>query len=102
MSSMLNEADGSTSARPRIAASRHFPATIGRFDDRADQAVIDGLTRWVEERYRADLAERPSKHVYVSTLPEPVVNSASGTPQVWAAAVTYIARAAAPTWRMGI
>lgn len=73
MSSMLNEADGSTAARPRSHASRRFPATIGRFDDRADRAVVDGLTRWVEERYRADLSERPSKHVYVSSLPGPVI-----------------------------
>lgn len=73
MSSLLNEADGSTTARPRTHASRRFPATIGRFDASADRTAIDGLTRWVEERYRADLAERPSKHVYVSTLPEPVV-----------------------------
>jgi hypothetical protein len=73
MSSMLNEADGSTATRPRIHASRRFPATIGRFDGRTDRAVIDGLTRWVEDRYRADLAERPSKHVYVSTLPAPVI-----------------------------
>lgn len=73
MSSMLNEADGSTAARPWSHASRRFPATIGRFDDRADRAVVDGLTRWVEERYRADLSERPSKHVYVSSLPAPVI-----------------------------
>lgn len=73
MSSMLNEADGSIAAQPQIHASRHFPATIGRFDDLADRTVVDGLTRWVEDRYRADLAERPSKHVYVSTLPESVI-----------------------------
>lgn len=73
MSSLLNEADGTTAAPPRSRASRRFPATIRRFDERADRAVIDGLTRWVEARYRADLSERPSKHVYVSTLPEPVI-----------------------------
>ena len=73
MSSMLNEADGSAAARPQAHTVRRFPATIGRFDDLADRAAIDKLTHWVEERYRADLAERPSKHVYVSTLPEPVV-----------------------------
>ena len=53
--------------------SRHFPATIGRFDAPADRAVIDGLVRWVEARYAEDLAKRPSKHVYVSTLPASVV-----------------------------
>lgn len=46
-----------------------FPATIGRFDAAADRAAIDGLVHWVEERYREDLAKRPSKHVYVSKLP---------------------------------
>ena len=50
-----------------------FPATIGRFDAPADRANIDGLVHWVEERYREDLAKRPSKHVYVSTLPAAVV-----------------------------
>lgn len=46
-----------------------FPATIGRFDDPADRAVIDTLTRWVEEAFREELRQRPSCHVYVSTLP---------------------------------
>jgi hypothetical protein len=49
--------------------AQRFPATIGRFDASSDRALIDGLTRWVEDRFRADLAERSSKHVYVSTLP---------------------------------
>lgn len=53
--------------------SRHFPATLGRFDSPADRAVIDSLARWVEDRYRADLAERPSKHLYVNTLPAPTI-----------------------------
>ena len=39
----------------------------------ADRAVIDGLVRWVEDRYREDLAKRPSKHLYVRTLPGPVI-----------------------------
>lgn len=50
-----------------------FPATLGRFDDPADRTVIDGLIGWVEDRYREDLAKRPSKHVYVRTLPAAVV-----------------------------
>ena len=29
--------------------------------------------RWVEDRYRADLQERPSKHVYIRTLPATAV-----------------------------
>ena len=51
-----------------------FPATIGRFDAPADRANIDGLVHWVEERYREDLAKRPSKHVYVSTLPTAAIS----------------------------
>jgi hypothetical protein len=53
---------------------QRFPATVGRFDQSSDRDLIDGLTRWVEDRYRADLQERPSKHVYVSTLPAPVID----------------------------
>jgi hypothetical protein len=62
-------AEGKSPAR----AARHFPATIGRFDAPADKAAIDGLVHWVEERYREDLAKRPSKHVYVDTLPADVI-----------------------------
>jgi hypothetical protein len=73
MSSILSEAADSAEARPQARSSRHFPATIARFDERADRAVIDGLVAWVEDRYRDDLARRPSKHVYVRTLPAPVI-----------------------------
>jgi hypothetical protein len=55
------------------STSRHFPATIGRFDAPADRTVIDRLTHWVEERYRAELLERPSKHVYIRTLPAALI-----------------------------
>lgn len=34
---------------------------------------MDGLAKWVEDRYREDLKKRPSKHVYVRTLPAPVI-----------------------------
>jgi hypothetical protein len=73
MSSVLRWAAGSAEAGPQVRVSRHFPAIIARFDDRADRAVIDGLVSWVEDRYREDLARRPSKHVYVRTLPAPVI-----------------------------
>ena len=53
--------------------SRCFPATVGRFDDADDRAVIDGLVRWTEARYAADLAQRPSKRVYVRTLPHDAI-----------------------------
>lgn len=71
MSSML--AGDRAESAPQVRTSRHFPATIGRFDDGADRAAIDGLVRWVEERYREELLERPSKHVYVRTLPGAVI-----------------------------
>lgn len=69
MNSLSKWADGNAAAGPQVATSRRFPATVGRFVDPADRAVIDGLVRWVEERYRDDLAKRPSKHVYIDTLP---------------------------------
>jgi hypothetical protein len=73
MSNILRWAGGGTEARAQARASRRFPATIGRFGESADRAVIDGLTRWVEDRYREDLLKRPSKHVYVRTLPGPLI-----------------------------
>lgn len=73
MSTLLTEEPASAPAGLQSRAARHFPATIGRFDDSADRAVIDQLVRWVEDRYREDLTRRPSKHVYVSTLPRPVI-----------------------------
>lgn len=74
MSSILREAGASAASGPQVHVSPHFPATIGRFDDRSDRAVIDGLTRWVEDRYAEDLAKRPSRHVYVRTLPRPMID----------------------------
>ena len=69
MNGTLRWAGGSANAEPRVQVSRHFPATIGRFDEPSDRAMIDGLVRWVEDRYREDLLKRSSKHVYVRTLP---------------------------------
>jgi hypothetical protein len=73
MSEMLRATGESAGSRLETRVSRRFRATVGRFEDPADQAVIDELTRWVEDRYREDLARRPSKHVYVRTLPAPVI-----------------------------
>jgi hypothetical protein len=73
MSSTSSWADGGAESGPRARAARRFPATVGRFDERADRAVIDELVSWVEDSYREDLARRPSKHVYVSTLPVSVI-----------------------------
>lgn len=55
-------------------SSRRFKAQIGRFKAPRLLAVIDGLTRWIEREYEQKLRERPSKHVYPSTLP-PAINA---------------------------
>lgn len=73
MNSMLNWAGQGAESEPKVQISRRFPATLGRFGGRADRAAIDGLVRWVEERYRDELLQRPSKHVYVRTLPGAVI-----------------------------
>ena len=53
----------------RAPAAKRFQAQIGRFDEPATQALIDDLTGWIERKYAAELAQRPSKHVYLRTLP---------------------------------
>jgi len=63
---------GATPGRPSRAAA-FFPAQAGRFDDPAMREQIDALVAWVQERFREDLARRPSKHVYVDTLPPEAV-----------------------------
>ncbi|MPZ29670.1 MAG: hypothetical protein GEV13_01510 [Rhodospirillales bacterium] len=73
MSTMQTEAAANAKVGVPGRLARHFPATVGRFDAPADRAVIDGLVRWVEDRYAEDLAKRPSKHVYVDMLPAPVI-----------------------------
>jgi hypothetical protein len=73
MSNVLKSIGEDVGSGRETRLARCFPATVGRFDDPADRATIDGLTRWVENRYREDLVQRPSKHVYVRTLPEAVV-----------------------------
>jgi hypothetical protein len=57
----------------RGTASTLFPATLGRFEAVEDRALIDGLSRWVEEHFREQLGQRPSCHVYVETLPAEIV-----------------------------
>jgi hypothetical protein len=75
----MSEAPQLTEAKPgsepHAPAVRRFPARVGRFDDPGDRAAIDALVKWVEHRYRADLELRPSKHVYVSTLPARVIET---------------------------
>jgi hypothetical protein len=52
------------SAWPRL-----FAATLGRFDEPEARETLDALARWVERTYHTELARRPSKHVYIDTLP---------------------------------
>lgn len=58
---------------PRASGTRRFPATLGRFDRPAERECVDALVRWVEDTYREEIKARPSKHVYVRHLPQPVV-----------------------------
>lgn len=73
MNAATNTADADARTAPAIRPSNLFPATLGRFDDPADRETIDALVRWVEARYRDELRQRPSKHVYVETLPAAAV-----------------------------
>lgn len=52
------------------AAARHFPATALTFDDAPTRALVDRTAEQVRALFAADLAARPSRHVYVSDLPE--------------------------------
>ena len=54
-------------------STRLFPVQMGRFDDAVARSLIDELANWVVARYREDLWQRPSKHVYIRLLPEEVV-----------------------------
>ena len=57
-----------TDAQQSLQVTSMFKARIGRFDDRAEQKVMDELAAWVEDTYREELSKRPSKHVYVRNL----------------------------------
>ena len=70
MTDALQSPDGEIASRP--AAEALFQATVGRFETVDDRSVIDGLTKWVEERFREDLKKRPSRHVYVRKLPSDI------------------------------
>jgi hypothetical protein len=50
-----------------------FRAFVGRFEDAESRRTIDDLVQWIEARYREDLERRPSKHVYIRTLPADVI-----------------------------
>lgn len=53
-------------------AKRMFRASIGAFEEAATRDLIDELAAWVENTYREELRARPSKHVYLRTLPEDI------------------------------
>jgi hypothetical protein len=57
----------------RAKTSSRFRAVVGTFEDALSRAVIDKLARWCEERFATDLRRRPSKHVYIRTLPKEIV-----------------------------
>jgi hypothetical protein len=53
-------------------SKKRFRACVGRFDDPAARSTIDELAKWVTVRFSDDLRKRPSKHVYLSTLPDDI------------------------------
>jgi len=65
--------DSATPGSARGTISSLFPAKLGRFEAQDDRELIDGLSRWVKDRFRAELSQRPSCHAYVATLPAEVV-----------------------------
>jgi hypothetical protein len=73
VSDLAQNAGIATEHRPRSPSARQFLARLGRFDAPADRATIDKLARWIEDAYREELRERPSKHVYLRTLPPEII-----------------------------
>jgi len=59
--------------RDNAPIARRFPAYVGCFDRLADRATMDDLVRWIEQHYQEALRGRPSMHVYVRSLPVPVM-----------------------------
>ncbi len=74
MSAELELAPSGHLATEHRPQRKHFRASVGRFDDPAARATIDELSAWVVKRFEEDLQKRPSKHVYISTLPEEVTS----------------------------
>lgn len=73
---MNNQAQGAVidaGQERRPTPRRMFAARIGRFENALAQATMDALAGWVEETYREELKARPSKHVYLRTLPADIV-----------------------------
>lgn len=74
MNDTLHTPDIGAGPNRRSLPGRLFRAQVGRFDDPHARELMDELTHWVEQRYAEDLQERPSKHVYLRTLP-PAINA---------------------------
>lgn len=70
---LLPPLDRPGDGRRGALSGERFHATVGRFDDPDERRTIDALTRWVETTFGHDLAQRPSKHVYVRKLPPEVI-----------------------------
>jgi len=97
----MNEAarwtKGSTGEDRPAGANELFRAQVGRFEDADTRTRIDELVRQIEERFREDLARRPSKHVYVDRLPPELVAAVARlreSPLI----LERIARAFGPGW----
>lgn len=73
MSDVAQPTTEDTRSERRLNPAQRFPAKLGRFEDATARATMDGLAQWVEERYREDLRRRPSKHVYIRTLPAAII-----------------------------
>jgi len=69
MNQIAGSAAGTALPRRPAWSSRLFRATAGQFERAEDRSEIDRVVAWVEDRYREELAQRPSKHVYLRTLP---------------------------------
>ena len=73
----MNSATHDASETIRIGGDVRVPhlfiASVGRFDDAINRATMDELVEWVENRYRDDLLDRPSKHIYIRKLPASVI-----------------------------
>lgn len=86
-------------ANQPFAAIRRYPVTLGSFDSAQDRAVVDELVDWVEATYQADLAQRPSKHVYLRHL-SPDVLQRMDLLRFGPAVFEAILRPFGPDWRI--
>ena len=69
MSETAQLAKSGAGHEPRAQSGKRFAARLGTFEQPDERVTIDGLARWIEDEYREELKQRPSKHVYLRTLP---------------------------------